>query len=266
MLYTILAVIISLVYIKYIESKSIFFPTREHGQTPDVVGLEYTDIALVTPEGIDLHGWFFPHDNAHQILLFLHGNGGNISHRLEKVRILHERNMAVFIFDYRGYGRSTGKPCEKGLYLDAETAYHYLIDELGVPPGEIIVYGESLGTAVAIQLAADHQIKALILEGVLSSVRDMAHKLYPFLPAVIFKDQFNSIKKISSAAAAKLFIHSRNDEIIPLRFARKVYDAASQPKVFVEIYGGHNTAFLDSRTHYIAAIDSFLATLPTKEE
>lgn len=266
MLYAILAVIFSLAYLKYIESKSIFFPTREHGLTPDAASLKYANVFLSTSDGVRLHGWFFPHDDARYTLLFLHGNGGNISHRLEKMRILHENRMAIFIFDYRGYGFSGGKPCEKGLYLDAEAAYRYLTDELSIAPDRIIVYGESLGTAVAIQLAANHQIKALILEGILSSVRDMAHKLYPSLPAVIFKDQFNSVRKIPSLTAAKLFIHSRNDEIVPLDFARKVYDAALQPKVFVEIYGGHNTAFLDSRTHYTAAIDSFLTTLPTKEE
>ena len=255
--YPLALIIVFAIYIKYIESRSIFFPTRNIDLTPADIKIPFENIYLKTTNNTQIHGWFIPFEGAHQTILFCHGNGGNVSHRLEKIILLRRAKVNILIFDYQGYGNSQGKPSEKAIYKDTSTAYNYLVKERGVNPKDIILYGESLGCAAAIDLAAREPVGGLILEGAFSSGRDMARIIYPFLPNALFFSRFNSIGKIDKVVEPKLFIHSTSDEIVPYSLAQKLFKAAKEPKQFIQIRGGHNTAFIDSQEDYTAAIITF---------
>jgi fermentation-respiration switch protein FrsA (DUF1100 family) len=248
-------------YVKYIENKGIFYPVKEVEFDPSYIRLAFEDVYISTKDGFKINGWFIPSSNASYTILFCHGNAGNIGHRLDKINLLHGIGLNIFILDYRGYGRSQGKPSENGFYLDAQAAYDYLVNNRKIDPKKIILYGESIGTAVAIDLAAKVEVKAFIVEGAFSSGKDMAKRIYPFLPPLIFSNRFDSSAKIKKISAEKLFIHSREDEIVPLALAMKLYSFADAPKQFIEIYGGHNTAFLDAKEKYIFSIKSFIDNL-----
>jgi len=250
-----------LVYVKYIQATGIFFPAGEITATPADIGLSFEELSLRTADNQVLHGWFIPQDDAQTTLLFLHGNGGNISHRLEKLVILRQASVNIFIFDYRGYGRSSGKPSEEGLYRDARAAYEYLCNERAIDGKNIIVYGESLGAAAAIDLAKDVLVKGVIIEGGFSSGKDLGQRFYPFVPPLLLPNMFDSLSKIKTIAVPKLFIHARNDEVVPFEFAQKLYAAAPAPKQFVATDGGHNDAYTASNEQYIKAIIDFIQCL-----
>jgi len=230
---------------------------------PTAYSMPFEDVYIKTKDGLTINGWFLPRGNARHTLLFFHGNAGNIGHRLEKLQMLSDIGINIFIIDYRSYGKSQGKPSEKGLYLDAVCAYQYLVDNRIIPPGQIIVYGESLGGAVAIDLASKVKVGGLITEGVFSDEADMAWTVFPGMPAFILNNKFDSLKKIKKVKAAKLFIHSIDDEIVPFELGRKLYSAAGEPKQFAKIRGGHNNAYMASKKEYISAVSSFVGTLTT---
>jgi fermentation-respiration switch protein FrsA (DUF1100 family) len=167
----------------------------------------------------------------------------------------------VFIFDYRGYGKSQGAPSESGLYLDAKAAYDYLAGERGVSKDAVILYGESIGGIVAIDLAQNKEIKALITEEAFTSVKDMSAMAYPFLPYFIFSSRFNALSKIKNVTCPKLVIHSVDDEIVPFPLGEKLFDAAPPPKKFLKLRGSHNTAFLESGQGFRDGIRYFLSGL-----
>ena len=179
-------------------------------------------------------------------LLYLHGTGGNLGNAgyllaWSKFRAL---GMGVFAVDYRGYGESGGKPSETGLYMDADAAYSYLRDSLGVPPARIVIYGFSLGSAVAIDLATRKPAGALIVEGALLSVQERGQEIYPFLPVKwLARNRFASVEKIARVAMPKLFIHARADAEVPFDHGRRLYALAAPPKEFLEVSGGHTTAY-----------------------
>jgi len=256
--------IIFFLYIRFLEHRSIFFPTQAIEITPQAANLEYKDINFSTPDGITLHGWFIPYPGADLTFLLFHGNAGNVSHRIDKILLLREAKVNVFIFDYRGYGNSQGRPSEKGIYIDAKAAYDYLVKERNINPDSIILHGTSLGCAAAINLASKEKIGGLIVEGSFSKGRDVAKRLYPFLPSFVFSDSFNSLSKVKKITAPKLFIHSKNDEIIPFTLGKKLYASSSEPKRLAAIYGGHNTAFLDSREHYLTAVKEFIKEIESR--
>jgi fermentation-respiration switch protein FrsA (DUF1100 family) len=258
--YIVVLLAVMIGYAKYVESKTVFFPSREMEITPEFIKLPYEEINLKTPDKLKINSWFIPATSRYTVL-FCHGNAGNISTRLEKILVLHDFGLNVFIFDYRGYGKSQGGPSENGMYIDTKTAYDYLVNQRKINPEDIIIYGESLGGAAAINLAAKARNRGLIMEGVFSRAVDMARRLYPFLPPFLFSVKFDSLSKIKNIETPKLFIHSVDDGIVPIDLARKLYRAAKGEKYFVEIDGPHTTAFLDSKEKYIAAIKSFLARL-----
>jgi pimeloyl-ACP methyl ester carboxylesterase len=171
-----------LAYLRYFERKGIYYSTREIISSPANIGLKYEDAYFNTNDNFRLNGWFIPAENSRGTLLFCHGNAGNISHRVEIIEIFNKLNLNVFIFDYRGYGRSQGIPTEEGLYQDAEAAYKYLLSHKDVDKEKIIFYGESLGANVAIDLASKVKSAALIFQGAFTSAYDMGKKLFPYLP------------------------------------------------------------------------------------
>ena len=261
LLWLALLVILFSAGIRYIERHSIYFPMREIAFTPKAVGLFYEEIYFKTSDNKRLNGWFIPNEEARFTLLFSHGNAGNISHRIEKILLLHDLGLNIFIFDYRGYGKSQGSPSESGLYKDARAAHDYLISKRKIPENSIILYGESIGGAVAIDLAHKAKVRALVTEETFTSIRDMAKIAYPFLPYFIFSSRFNCISKIREVECSKLVIHSIDDEIVPFYLGERLFNAAKSPKKFLKIRGSHNTAFLDSKKQFTEGIKSFLDDL-----
>ncbi len=247
--------------IRYLEHKALYFPFRGIESKPEDMGLDYKNVTIITEDKIQLAGWFISSKKPKATLIFCHGNAGNISHRMEKIKIFHELDLDVLIFDYRGYGMSKGKPSENGLYLDAEAVYDYLVNKRKTFPSGIIVYGESLGAAVAVDLASKHETGGIIIEDGFTSVKDMAKRILPFVPAFIYASKFDSQQKIKNIKSPKLIFHSVDDEIVPYEQGKKLYDNASEPKEFVELHGGHNDAFLTSRDIFIRRMDSFVRRL-----
>ncbi len=241
------------------QSQIIFYPLSDLEATPAQWGLPYEDVQLKTADNLLLHGWYLPHPAASKTLLFLHGNGGNISHRRESLALFHRLGLNVLIIDYRGYGQSEGTPGEQGLYLDALSAWHYLTEQRGIDDEQIIIFGRSLGGAVATELATQVNPAALILESTFSSARDMGRVIFPRLSyLVLLRYRFDSAAKIAKIETPLLMLHSAQDEIIPYPLGRKLYAAAQQPKRFVELRGGHNGGFLQSQPDYEMALLQFI--------
>ncbi|MFC1482978.1 alpha/beta hydrolase, partial [Candidatus Margulisiibacteriota bacterium] len=194
-------------------------------------------------------------------IIFCHGNAGNISHRLEKIQILYNLDLNIFIFDYRGYGKSKGKPSETGLYKDVAAAFDYLTYQRNISGNTIILYGESIGGCVAIDLAQKVTARALITEETFTSIHDMATIHYPFIPRFMISSQFDALSKIKNVDCPKLIIHSVDDEIVPYYLGEKLFEAARLPKKLLQLHGSHNTAFLDSKEQFKEGLRIFLDTL-----
>ncbi|RLJ16615.1 alpha/beta hydrolase [bacterium endosymbiont of Escarpia laminata] len=251
-----------LLILYFSQSRLLYYPnlpTRAIMATPDQVGLGFETIALTTDDGITLHGWFLPVEKPRATLLFFHGNAGNISHRLDSLEIFHRLGLAVLIFDYRGFGRSEGRPTEAGNYRDAEAAWRLLTGQKKIPPEDILLFGRSLGAAVAARLASSHPVRALILESAFTSVPDMAADLYPLLPVRwLSRFQFDTKAYLESVTCPVLIVHSPDDEIIPFKHGQQLYQAARQPKRFLEIGGSHNMGFLQSGNSYREGLERFI--------
>ncbi|HEB96477.1 MAG TPA: alpha/beta hydrolase [Sedimenticola thiotaurini] len=240
----------------------IFFPSAVLEQTPADWGLAYEDVFLQTQDGVRLHGWYIPREGADRTLLFFHGNAGNISHRGESVAIFHRLGVNLLIIDYRGYGRSQGSPGEQGLYDDARAAWHYLTRERGTDPGRIVLFGRSLGGAVAARLAAETDPAGLILESTFSSARDMATELLPLLSRLVWlRYRFDTLAAVGQRECPLLVLHSPDDEVIPFRLGQRIFQAAREPKAMFRMRGGHNSGFLDSQPEYQQALAGFLETI-----
>ncbi len=236
----------------------MFFQVKEIEAAPDYFGLPFEDVYLETSDKLKINAWFIPSPAGRFTLLFLHGNGGNISHRLHKIAQLHSLGVNIFLVDYRGYGRSQGVPSVKGVYQDAQAAFNFLTTEKKIRPGSVVLYGESLGSAPAVRLASENKAGGLILDGGFSCGRDMAKIFFPYIPSCFMPDAFNNLKYISQVKVPKLFIHSKADEIVPVKLARKLYSKAGEPKEFVWLLGGHNTSYIDSLDKYLSSISSFI--------
>ena len=234
------------------------FPDRALGASPSEIGLNYEDVSLTTSDNERLHGWYIPAVDSRGVLLFFHGNAGNISHRLDSLKIFHELGLDTLIIDYRGYGQSTGKTSEQGTYLDAQAAWDYLINTRGVPADQIIVFGRSLGGAVGAWLGVQHTPAAVIIESSFTSGVDMAHRLYPFLPVrLITRLQYPVADYAARLDCPVLVVHSRHDEIIPFTMGQAIYATVKQQKKFLELRGDHNNGFIISQREYVAGLRDF---------
>jgi fermentation-respiration switch protein FrsA (DUF1100 family) len=250
------------VFLRWFEWRSVFIPYRRVENTPADFYQRFEDVTLTTTDGVKINGWYVPQLNAKRTVLFCHGNAGNIGHRFEKLLILRDLGVNVFIFDYRGYGRSEGWPSEQGTYKDAQAAYDWLRREKLVPPEQIVVQGESLGCAVAVELARQRPVGGLVLESGFASVPEMARAVYPWLPLhLICRIRYDTLSKIGSVKAPLLSLHSREDEIVPFSQAERVFAAAPGPKKLVEIRGDHNNGFATSEKVYRAALAEFFRSL-----
>ncbi|HEX7082367.1 MAG TPA: alpha/beta hydrolase [Gammaproteobacteria bacterium] len=237
-------------------------PSRAILRTPHDIGLAYEDVILRTADGVALHGWFV--SGGDRVLLFLHGNAGNISHRLESIDVFHGLGLSVLIIDYRGYGASEGRPSEHGTYRDADAAWRYLTETREVPPSDIVIFGRSLGGAIAAYLAARTSPGALIVESAFTSIPDLAAELYPWLPARwLSRFDYPTRRFVAEAECPVLVVHSRDDEITPFHHAEAIFAAARDGRALVELAGTHNEAHIRSERQYIAALRAFLEETAT---
>lgn len=248
------------IYVRYIERRALFSPSQIIEVTPIEIGLDFEEIFFKTKDGLRLNGWLIPSGDARFTLLFCHGNAGNISSRIDKIKFFNKLGLNIFIFDYRGYGISQGSPSEAGLYIDAQAAYEYLLSRK-ISFEKIVGYGESLGGAVVIELAKNNDIKALIVESTFSSAKDMSKQIYPFIPFWLFSSKLNSGDKIKLINAPKLIMHSKDDEIVPFCLADKLYRSASEPKFLLQLHGNHNDCFFESEEIVREEIINFLDKL-----
>jgi len=247
-------------FIRFIEKQSLYAPFKTIEATPKAIGLHYEEVTVTTGDGVELTGWFIPAERSRATLLLSHGNAGNISHRLDKIKILNDLNLDILIYDYRGYGMSTGEPSEDGLYMDVKAMYDYLVDDRKISPEKIIAYGESLGGTVAVNLAVKNEVGGIIIESSFTSVYDMSKKILLYVPRFVLKTEYDSLNKIKNIRAPKLIMHSPSDGVIPYSHGRKLFDNAGDPKVFLELQGGHNDGFLVSGEIYSKGIDEFINT------
>ena len=251
------------IYLYLMQGRMIFYPVRKLAARPTDIGLQYESVSLTTGDGVKLHGWFVPVRDEKGALLFFHGNAGNISHRLDSLKIFHDLDLATLIIDYRGYGESQGTISEKGTYLDAEAGWDYLTEIKGIPPRKIIVFGRSLGAAIAAHIAGRKKPAGLILESAFTSVPDMGARMYPYMPVrLLSRYKYDTRKALQSVTCPVLVVHSPHDDIIPYENGLQLYESARQPKRFLEIRGDHNEGFYRSGKLYTEGLDGFLtATL-----
>jgi uncharacterized protein len=250
-----------IIVMMFLEESLLYFPVKYPEGNWSPPGLALEDASFEAADGTRLHGWFMPHDHPRAVVLFAHGNAGNITHRADLYYALHRLGVAVLAFDYRGYGRSSGKPTETGIIADARAARTWLAKRMKIPESDIVLMGESLGGAVAVQLAAEAPARGLVLENTFSSAPDVAAFHYAWLPVKqLMRTRFDSAAAIGKYHGPLLQVHGDADTIVPIRFGHKLFDAAGEPKQFVVIAGGdHN----DPRTRqFYEALDRFLDTLP----
>ena len=243
-----------------IEKSMIFAPSPYPAGNWQPTGLVFEDATFTAIDGMRLHGWFVPHPQPRAVVLFCHGNGGNVALWGDELRILHDRmGVSVLGFDYRGYGRSEGTPSEAGILADARAARTWLARRAGIPEDQVTLMGRSLGGAVAVDLAADGA-RGLVLESTFTSMPEVGHAALPWLPVrALMHTQFNSLAKIGKYRGPLLESHGTADRLIPYTIGRQLFEAANEPKQFVVIPGGdHNDPQTDE---YYAALWEFLGRL-----
>jgi fermentation-respiration switch protein FrsA (DUF1100 family) len=242
------------------QARYVYFPTREILATPKAFAMPFEQVAFTASDGTRLAAWFVPADSARGTALICHGNGGNIGDRLPIIRLFHDLGLNVFIFDYRGYGESQGTPSEEGTYADALAAWNYLVAERGLPPDRIIVCGRSLGGAVAAWLADKHPPAGLVLEASFTSLTDVAAKVYFYLPVrFLCRFRYPTLEHLRKVRCPVLVAHSRDDGLIPFVHGQKLFAAAPEPKVFVELTGDHNEGEECANADYRRTLEAFLA-------
>jgi fermentation-respiration switch protein FrsA (DUF1100 family) len=239
------------------ERAFIFYPERQLCGSPSDDGMKYQDVTLQGSDEVGIHGWFIP-GRRRAVVLFFHGNGGNISHRIEKTRLLFYPEISSMMIDYHGYGRSHGTPSEKTCYLDALTSWEYLVLQRHFEPNQIILFGESLGGAVAVDLATRKEVGAIILESTFPNIGVVANRFFPGL-SVFLKRKFDSLSKIPRVHVPLLQLHGDEDDLVPYEVGRRLYDAANEPKEFYTIKGAHhNDTYEIGGQAYLQAIHQFI--------
>ena len=250
-----------LVLLYVFQSRLLYLPEigRDAPMNPRTAGLAFEDVWLDVEPEVKLHAWYVPCTEPKGAALILHGNAGSIASRVDWLRMFHDLGYASFVVDYRGYGRSTGSPSEQGTYADAQAAWTHLVRERGFAAGDIVILGESLGGAVAAWLAARNTPRALVLQAAFTSVPDVAASIYPFFPVRwISRFSYDTRGALRDVAAPVLIAHSRTDEVIPFRHGQSLYEAAREPKRFLELSGGHNEGFIFARKEWVESLGAFL--------
>jgi len=253
--------LVSAVYKFFTQTYYVYQPGREILATPFDIRLYFEEVIFKSSDRLNLSGWFIPSKGKKEVLLFLHGNGGNISTRLTLIDYFNRKiGLAVFIIDYRGYGKSEGSPSEEGTYLDAKSAWEYLAISKKIKPENIIIYGRSLGGPIAAWLAKEVEPGMLILDSTFTSIKDIAAEMYPYFPVrKFFKFNYPTIDYLKNVECPVLIIHSSEDDYIAFSHAVKLYNAANEPRQFLRIGGTHNNNYIKSSKIFIEGIKSFIS-------
>lgn len=245
------------VYVR--QPRLLYQPSSTIHKTPSDINLDFEEVTLASGKAGEVSAWYVPAKNERGTVLFCHGNGGNISHRLYSIEQFHELGLSVLIFDYNGYGHSSGSPSEENTYQNALAAWEYLTKERKKSPGRIVLFGRSLGGAVALWLSEQVKAKALIIESTFTSVPDIGKHHYPYFPIrTLSWYDYNSLKRIKTIRLPILVIHSKDDTLIPYSHGRALYNAGPEPKQFFELKGDHNNGFVLTGDRYVNKIDTFL--------
>ncbi|HMP90902.1 MAG TPA: alpha/beta hydrolase [Kiritimatiellia bacterium] len=249
--------------VRWFEWSNAFKPSKRMDADPSSIGLEFEDVIFYAEDGCRLHGWWLPHESARGTVIYCHGNAGNISTRLDVCQGLCSLGLNVFIFDYRGYGKSRGFPTERGLQLDAAAAYEVArarYEDDDNPP--VVIYGASLGGSVAAYLAGKLPARGLIIEGGFTSAIDVGERWYPWLPiSAIAKYRFDARAHVATLDIPKLFSHSNIDAVIPPDLGAELFKAAANPKRFVPLVGEHGEAGWLDTPHYLTELRQFIDTV-----
>ena len=247
--------------LQHMLSRFIYYPDPRWIIKPSQLGLEAEEIHLAPEPDVALHAWFFPLPDPRATLLFCHGNAGNVSHRLENVYYLLQTGFQVLLFDYRGYGHSTGQPSEEGLYRDAVAAWTHLVARPDIASAPRVIFGRSLGGAVAIELATRVQADGIIVESTFTSIRTLARLVFS-LPMPELPVKYDSLSKIGQLRMPLLAIHGARDELIPFSDGQILFDAAPEPKAWYPIPGaGHNDTYLTGGEAYFQRLVDFASSL-----
>lgn len=249
--------------LRFFERAMVFAPSRTMWAHPGTVGLAYENLSLTASDGVVLRAWWIPGPSAQSpVMLCLHGNGGNLSHRTDKIRLFHDAGAAQLWLEWRGYGESGGAPDEPGLYRDARAGWAWLNAIKAVPPARLVLYGESLGSGPAIELATSVPAAGLIVDSGFTSIPDMARVVLPWFPPRLAKIRFDNYSRLPRVTIPTLFLHSPEDDIIPYAMARRNFAASgAAKKSLVDLKGSHNEGFLETGPAYVKAINDFLASL-----
>jgi len=251
------------VVVYLMQAKLVYFPGPPPRGTPADHGLEFRELEFRSSDGVGLHGWFLPAPDARGAILVSHGNAGTIELRIELARALVELGWSVLLYDYRGFGKSAGRPDEHGTYRDAEAAYEHLTSALGFAPERVVLFGESLGAAVAIELARRRPCAAVIGESAFTSLPDVGQRAYPFLPVrLIARFRYDNLGKVGELGVPLLLIHSPADELVPVEHGQRLFAAAREPKRLLLTAGGHNYGGFQQRAEWRAEVGAFLGGLP----
>ena len=249
----------------FLEKRLIYYPAATLDVTPKELGLPSEDVAIDVEGGVKLHGWFIKAAKEPSVatVLFSHGNAGNIADRLDRVMQLRSTGADFFLYDYRGYGRSTGSPDEEGTYKDGRAAYDYLVKIRGVDPKRLVLMGESLGCAISLQIAVEREAAGLVLEAPFASIAHMAGAIYPFLPLRPFiRTRYDNLDKAARLKMPLFVIQGTQDEVIPVAQGKMVHDAAPQPKQYLAVEGAHhNDVYLIGGASYRRALTDFISSV-----
>lgn len=240
----------------------IYFPHPLFVGTPKDRDLPYEDLCVETDDKVRLHGWYVPHSKPRGTILFFHGNTGNISYCLDTLEIFHALRFNVYLFDYRGYGHSQGLCSESGTYRDAAAIWQFVTATRGVRSTDVIIYGRSLGGAIAAWLAARNQPRCLVLESSFTSMPDLASAMYPWFPVrTLARIHYPTAENLMNVKCPVLIVHSTQDELIGFSHAEALYRIAPQPKHILEIQGRHRDGYMNSGALYTAGLDEFFTRL-----
>jgi fermentation-respiration switch protein FrsA (DUF1100 family) len=243
---------------KLYQNRLVYSPTDDILSTPDKLSLKYEDIFFPTSDATSLNGWYIAHKNAKGTILFMHGNAWNISYYTDALNDFYLLGFNVFIFDYRGYGKSEGSPSENGTYEDAKSAYDFLVNQKDIKPKDIILVGRSLGGAIASQLASHISPKALILESTFSDIKELASYRYPFIPKFIVDFNYVTAQHLNKINTPTLIVHSKDDKTVPFTHGVDIFKKAKEPKMFLELKGTHNRCYEQDKEKYINGVKKFL--------
>jgi len=222
------AVLVSGIYV--FQRHLLYFPDVSHPELGALAELGVREVKVTTADGVSLLSWYLPPRDGRPVIAYFHGNGGHIGYRAERLRRFGRDGLGVLMLEYRGYGGNPGSPTEAGLHADATAAVDFL-EDCGIMSNRLVLYGESLGSGVAVSLAAQHDVAGLILEAPFTSVAEVAQYHYSFVPAsILVRDRFDSLSRIAKVKAPILVLHGERDRIVPVRFGRALFDAAPEPK------------------------------------